>query len=87
MIQKRLSRRHPANYVTDLDFAHDIAFLSGTMANAQTLLTAVEKNAAAVGWNINMKKTEYIRIGDFSGYTHPTLRVSGGKIAEVADFR
>ena len=87
MIQKRLSRRHPAKYVTDLDFADDIALLSGTMANAQTLLTAVEENAAAVGLHINMKKTEYIRIGDFSGDTHPTLRVSGGEIAEVADFR
>ena len=56
---------------------------------AQTLLTAVEENAAAsaVGLHINMKKTEYIRIGDFSGNTHPTLRVSGGEIAEVADFR
>ena len=49
MIQILLSRRHPAKYVTDLDFADDIALLSGTMANAQTLLTAVEENAAAVG--------------------------------------
>ena len=73
MIQKRLSRRHPAKYVTDLDFADNIALLSGTMANAQTLLTAVEENAAAVGLHIIMKKTEYIRIGDFSGDTHPTL--------------
>ena len=47
----------------------DIAFLSGTMANAQTLLTAVEDNATAVGLHINMKKTKYIRIGDFSGNT------------------
>ena len=87
MIQKRLSRRHPAKYVTDLDLADDIALLSGTMANAQTLLTAVEENAAAVGLHINMKKTEYIRIGDFSNDNHPTLRVSGGEIAEVTDFR
>ena len=48
MIQKRLSRRHPAKYVTDLDFADGIALLSGTMANAQAPLTAVEENAAAV---------------------------------------
>ena len=82
LIQKRLlSRRHPAKY------ADDIALLSGTMANAQTLLTAVEENAAAVGLHINMKKTEYIRIGNFSSDNHPTLRVIGGEIAEVADFR
>ena len=87
MIQKRLSQRHPAKYVTDLDFTNDIALLSGIMANAQTLLTAVEENAAAVGVHINMKKTKYIRIGDFSGDTHPTLIASGGEIAEVADIR
>ena len=87
MIQKRLSRRHLAKYVTDLDFADDIVLLSGTMTNAQTLLTAVEKNAAAVGLHINLQKTEYIRIGDFSNDNHPALRVSSGDIAEVSDFR
>ena len=87
MIQKRLSRRHLAKYVTDLDFADDIVLLSGTMTNAQTLLTAVEKNAAAVGLHINLQKTEYIRIGDFSDDNHPALRVSSGDIAEVSDFR
>ena len=32
------------------DFAEDITLLFGTMTNAQTLLTAVEWNAAAVAW-------------------------------------
>ena len=87
MIQILLSRRHPAKFATDLDFADDIALLSGTMASAQTPLTAVEENAAAVGLRINMKKTGYIRIGDFFSDSHPTLRVSSGEIAEVTDFR
>ena len=87
MIQKRLSRQHFAKYVTDLDFADDIVLLSGTMTNAQTLLTAVEKNAAAVGLHINLQKIEYIRIGVFSNDNHPALRVSSGDIAEVSDFR
>ena len=73
-------------FLTDLDLADNITLLSGTIANAQTLLTAVEENAAAVGLHINMK-TEYIRIGDFSSNNHPALRVSGGEIAEVTDFR
>ena len=66
-------------FLTDLDFADNITLLSGTMANAQTLQTAIKENAAAVGWHINMK-TEYIRIGDFSSNNHPALRVSGGKL-------
>ena len=31
-------------YVTDLDFADNITLLSGTMANAQSILAAVEEN-------------------------------------------
>ena len=87
IIQKHLSRRHMAKYVTDLDLADDIVLRSGTMTNAQTLLTAIEQNAAAVGLHVNLQKTEYIRIGDFSGDNHPTVRVSGGDIADVSDFR
>ena len=37
--------------------------------------------------HINLQKTEYIRIGDFSDDNHPALRVSSGDIAEVSDFR
>ena len=73
----------PLKYVTDLDFAHDITLLSGTMTNAQSS-TAVKENAAVVGLHINMNKTEYI--GDFSSDNHPTLTVTGGEIAEVRDF-
>ena len=73
--------------MTDFDFVKDIVLLCGSMTNAQTLLTAVEENAAAVGLHINLQKTEYIRIGDFSNDNHPVLRVSSGDIAEVTDFR
>jgi hypothetical protein len=52
--------------LTDLDFADDIALLSDNMADAQRLLLAVEHWALAVGLRINKKKTEYMRLGDFS---------------------
>ena len=55
-IRRRLSRRHPVKYVMDLDSADDIALLSGTMKDTQSLLTAVEDNASAVGLRINMKR-------------------------------
>ena len=48
------------------------ALLSGTMADAQSLLTAVEGNASAVGLRINMNR-QSIRVGDFSSDDHPTL--------------
>ena len=73
--------------VTDLDFADDIALLSDNMVDAQRLLSAVEHWALAVGLRINKKKTEYMRLGDFSTCTHPPLRVLAGEIAEVDDFK
>ena len=73
--------------LTDLDFADDIALLSDNMVDAQRLLSAVEHWALAVGLRINKKKTEYMRLGDFSTCTHPPLRVLAGEIAEVDDFK
>ena len=62
------------------------ALLSGTMADAQSLLTAVAGNASAVGLRINMKR-QSIRVGDFSSDDHPTLRVRNGQITEVNDCK
>ena len=73
--------------LTDLDFADDIALLSDNMVDAQCLLSAVEEWALAVGLRINKKKTEYMRLGDFSTCSHPPLRVLTGEILEVDDFR
>ena len=73
--------------LTDLDFADDIALLSDNMADAQRLLLAVEHWALAVGLRINKKKTEYMRLGDFSSCIHPPLRVLAGEIAEVDNFQ
>ena len=77
-------------YVTDLDFADNITLLTGTMANAQSILAAVEENVVAVGLCVCMKPCRiYIRVDDFSGDSHPTLvlRVRDGEIVEVSDFR
>ena len=73
--------------LTDQDFADDIALLSDNMADAQRLLLAVEHWALAVELRINKKKTEYMRLGDFSACTHPPLHVLAGEIAEVDNFQ
>ena len=62
--QRRRSRRYPAKYLTDLDFADDIALLSSTIQSAQRLLSSVEHCALSVGLRINRKKTEYMQLGD-----------------------
>ena len=59
-IQPRKSSRHPARHLTDTDFADDLALISGTLANAQSLLTSLEKAASSVGLYLNESKTEYL---------------------------
>jgi hypothetical protein len=47
-------------YLTDLDYADDIALLSSNFEDAQKLLTRVEEEALKVGLKINRGKTEYM---------------------------
>ena len=54
----RRGRRQPPIYVTDLDFADDIALLCEEIEQAQKLLNSVEAEAAKVGLHVNAKKTE-----------------------------
>ena len=67
-ITQRLSRRFPAKFITDNDFADDIALLSDTIEDAQCLLSLVIKTAKDVSLSINEDKTEYI------SYNTPSLR-------------
>jgi len=57
-VTPRRSSRNLAYYLSDLDFADDIALLSRNMSTAQKILTAVEKSAILVGLTINKSKTE-----------------------------
>ena len=59
-IKPRFSSRHPAEYVTDTDFADDISLISSSLQNAQDLLTSLEGAANCVGLYLNESKTEYI---------------------------
>ena len=59
-IKPRVSSRHPAEYVTDTDFADDISLISSSLQNAQDLLTSLEGAANCVGLYLNESKTEYI---------------------------
>ena len=49
IIRPRQSRRVPAVTVTDLDFADDLALLSNTIQDAQSLLHDLEVAAEQVG--------------------------------------
>ena len=48
-LRKQLSRRYPAEMLTEADFADDLAPLSGKLRNAEKLLKVLETEAASAG--------------------------------------
>ena len=79
----------PAVYVTDLDFADDIAVLSSSATNMQIMILSIELWALKVGLKINGPKTEYL----VSGYEDPLTPApmfhlsSGLELKKVLDFK
>ena len=63
------SSRHPAKTLTDIDFADDIALLSQSVFGAQNMLLDIEREAATIGLKINVAKTEYIMVGNWSDHS------------------
>ena len=59
-LAKERTRRYPAQTITDVDYADDIALLANTPAQAETLLHCLERAAAGIGLHINADKTEYM---------------------------
>ena len=60
-IKPKVGRRYPAEVITDLDFADDIALLSDTLTEAQELLQRVEEQALTVGLHIKSEKTKVMK--------------------------
>ena len=59
-IKARRSTRHPAQYITDIDFTDDIVLISESLINVKSVLQSLDQ---ALCWpQINEKKTEYIKI-------------------------
>jgi hypothetical protein len=48
LINKRHGSRQPVQYLTDLDFADDLAITAESVPNAESLLQSLEKAASAV---------------------------------------
>ena len=48
-LRKQLSRRYPAEMLTDADFADDLVLLSNKIGNTEKLLKILENAAASVG--------------------------------------
>ena len=54
------SRRYPATFVTDVDFADDLVLISQTIEQVQLFLFRVEPAAAELGLYTHEDKTEFV---------------------------
>ena len=59
-LAKERSRRYPAQTITDANYADEIALLTNTPAQAETLLHSLEQAAGGIVLNVNADQTEYI---------------------------
>ena len=82
LVKPRASSRHPAEHLTDLDFADDLAIPANTVADAEFLLHSLEQAAAHVGLYCNATKTEYT-----SSHSNPNMTsFAGATLKHVLDF-
>ena len=83
-INAPLRGRNRGLFLTDLDFADDLALVSETIQNLEELLHALETSASQVGLYCNEGKTEFI---SSSGNVLPLTSLNGVNIKLVNDFK
>ena len=77
-LTKKRSRSYPAKTITDADYADDIALLTNTPNQAETLLHSLERAAAGIGLHVNAHKTEFMcfnQKGDISTLDGSSLKL------------
>ena len=57
---KERSRRYPAQTITDVDYADDIALRANTLAQVESLLHSQERAKGGIGLHVNADKTGYM---------------------------
>ena len=68
-LTKKKSRRCLEKIITDADYADDIAIMTNTRAQAETLPRSLERASAGIGFHVNAHKTDYMcfnQTGDIS---------------------
>ena len=77
-LTKKRSRRYPAKTITDAYYADDIAILTNTPNQAETLLHSLKRATAGMGLYVNAHKTEYTcynQTGDISTLDRTPLKL------------
>ena len=84
MLEKKQFSRKPAEYITDADFADDLALISNYMGQAQLLLSRLEMAAEAIRLHENCKKTEQMLLNQDDT---DLKTLSGDLLKQVHDFK
>ena len=84
MTKRRQSRWHPVQHLTDLDFADDLAMISESIKDAESLLQSLELAASQVGLYCNEGKTEFITLSRTSS---ELKSMNNSTIKMVEDFQ
>ena len=87
LYKPRCSSRHPAEYITDTDFADDISLISSSLQNAQDLLISLEKAANCVGLYLNESKTEFMTNSPTLDNTFIMKTLNGYNLKLVNDYK
>ena len=78
--------RYPAIYITDTDYADDLAITSDNVKdNANTMLHIIEEVVAEIGLRINSDKMEYISLNQ--KHNNGIKSIKGKIIKQVHDFK
>ena len=77
--------RHPVIYITDTDYANDLAITSDNVKYANIMLHKIEEVAAEIGLRVNSDLTEYISL--IQKHNNGIKSLNGKSIKQVHDFK
>ena len=84
-LDRKRSRRHNPDVITNLDFADDIALVTEELEQAQDFLHCVQENAAMIGLHPNSDKTEFMSFNQVQDTVLKT--VNNENIKKVDNFK
>ena len=93
LLQRRRSSRYPAVFITDLDYADDIAVLDCSAAGLQETTSNIANAGKAAGLRIGVNKTKTMLVGKFHSqrpyHLSETLdiEIDGQLLEQVNHFR
>ena len=84
-LNRKSSRRHNPNAITDLDFTDDVALVIEELEQTQGFLHRVQENAVKTGLHLNSDKTEFMGFNQVQDTALKT--VNNENIKKVDNFK